>query len=85
MNLHDPFTLALIALVGLSLMGLPIGLTMIMASIIYLGLSGQDMSIAAEQLLNGLNGSYVLLAVPLFESVEKLQNIGWLASLIRLP
>ncbi|CAH0202169.1 TRAP transporter large permease [Roseomonas sp. CECT 9278] len=76
MNLHDPFTLALGALVGLSLMGLPIGLTMIMASIIYLGLSGQDMSTAAEQVLNGLNGSYVLLAVPLFIFSAGLMNAG---------
>ncbi|WP_431281742.1 TRAP transporter large permease [Humitalea sp. 24SJ18S-53] len=76
MNLHDPFTLAMIALVALSLMGLPIGLTMIMASIIYLGLSGQDMSTAAEQVLNGLNGSYVLLAVPLFIFSAGLMNAG---------
>jgi len=72
----SPFALSLIALVGLSLMGLPIGLTMIMASIIYLGLSGQDMSIAAEQVLNGLNGSYVLLAVPLFIFSAGLMNAG---------
>lgn len=76
MNLLDPFTLAMIALVALSLMGLPIGLTMMMASIIYLGLSGQDMSIAAEQVLNGLNGSYVLLAVPLFIFSAGLMNAG---------
>jgi len=31
------------------------------------------------------DGLVFLLAVPLFESVEKLQNIGWLASLIHLP
>jgi tripartite ATP-independent transporter DctM subunit len=71
-----PFTLALIALLVLSLMGLPIGLTMIVASIIYLGTSGQDMSIAAEQVLNGLNGSYVLLAVPLFIFSAGLMNAG---------
>jgi C4-dicarboxylate transporter DctM subunit len=72
----DPFTLSLISLLVLSLMGLPIGLTMIMASIIYLGLSGQDMSTAAEQVLNGLNGSYVLLAVPLFIFSAGLMNAG---------
>lgn len=76
MNLHDPFTLALVALLGLSVMGLPIGLAMIMASIVYLGLSGQDMSIAAEQVLNGLNGSYVLLAVPLFIFSAGMMNAG---------
>lgn len=72
----SPFTLSMIALLSLSLMGLPIGLAMITASIVYLGLSGQDMSIAAEQVLNGLNGSYVLLAVPLFIFSAGLMNAG---------
>lgn len=76
MSLYDPFTLALIALLGLSMLGLPIGLAMICASIVYLGLSGQDMSIAAEQVLNGLNGSYILLAVPLFIFSAGLMNAG---------
>lgn len=66
----------MVALLSLSLMGLPIGLAMITASIVYLGLSGQDMSIAAEQVLNGLNGSYVLLAVPLFIFSAGLMNAG---------
>ncbi|MBU8538391.1 TRAP transporter large permease [Falsiroseomonas tokyonensis] len=71
-----PFTLSILALLGLSLMGLPLGLTMIVAAIIYLGAAGQDMSIAAEQVLNGLNGSYVLLAVPLFIFSAGLMNAG---------
>jgi tripartite ATP-independent transporter DctM subunit len=75
-NFADPFTVALIALIGLSVLGLPIGLAMICASVVYLGLSGQDMSIAAEQVLNGLNGSYVLLAVPLFIFSAGLMNAG---------
>jgi tripartite ATP-independent transporter DctM subunit len=49
---------------------------MICATIVYLGLSGQDLSIAAEQVLNGLNGSYVLLAVPLFIFSAGLMNAG---------
>lgn len=71
-----PFAVMLVALIGLSLMGLPIGLAMITATILYLGLSGQDMSIAAEQVLNGLNGSYILLAVPLFIFSAGLMNAG---------
>jgi len=74
----SPFALALAAIIALSLMGLPIGLAMITGSILYLALSGQDMSIAAEQLLNGLNGSYVLLAVPLFIFSAGLMNAGTL-------
>ena len=76
MSLGDPFTLALVAIIGLSLMGLPIGLSMITGSVIYLAASGQDMSIAAEQVLNGLNGSYILLAVPLFIFSAGLMNAG---------
>jgi len=76
LSFHDPFTLTMVVLLGLSLLGLPIGLAMITASIVYLGLSGQDMSIAAEQVLNGLNGSYVLLAVPLFIFSAGLMNAG---------
>ncbi len=72
----DPLTIALVALIGLSVLGLPIGLAMITASIVYLGASGQDMSIAAEQVLNGLNGSYILLAVPLFIFSAGLMNAG---------
>ncbi|BDG74002.1 TRAP transporter large permease [Roseomonas fluvialis] len=76
MNAVDPFTLALLAIIGLSLLGLPIGLAMITGSILYLAASGQDMSIAAEQVLNGLNGSYILLAVPLFIFSAGLMNAG---------
>lgn len=70
------FAICIITLIGLSVLGLPIGLAMITASILYLAASGQDMSLAAEQLLNGLNGSYVLLAVPLFIFSAALMNAG---------
>ncbi|MFN9091858.1 MAG: TRAP transporter large permease subunit, partial [Alphaproteobacteria bacterium] len=70
------FAICVISLIGLSLLGLPIGLAMITASILYLAASGQDLSLAAEQLLNGLNGSYVLLAVPLFIFSAALMNAG---------
>ncbi len=72
----SPLMLMLVTLLGLSCLGLPIGVAMISASIVYLGASGQDMSIAAEQVLNGLNGSYVLLAVPLFIFSAGLMNAG---------
>jgi C4-dicarboxylate transporter DctM subunit len=71
-----PFAIALTSVVGLSLLGLPIGLAMITGSVLYLAASGQDMSTAAEQVLNGLNGSYILLAVPLFIFSAGLMNAG---------
>ena len=72
----SPFAAALFAIIGLALLGLPIGVSMITGSILYLAVSGQDMSIAAEQVLNGLNGSYILLAVPLFIFSAGLMNAG---------
>ena len=58
--------LCIIAILGLGLLGLPIGHSMIAGSILYLLLAGLDLGTAAEQILNGLYNSYVLLAVPLF-------------------
>ena len=55
---------------------MPIGHAMIAASILYLLLTGLDLGTAAEQILNGLFNSYVLLAIPLFILAADLMNIG---------
>ncbi len=70
------FTLCIIVLVVLAILGLPIGLSMIGASIFYLFVAGLDLGTAAEQILNGLFNSYVLLAVPLFILAAELMNSG---------
>ena len=72
----SPFTLCIIVLVALATLGLPIGLSMIAASIFYLLFAGLDPGTAAEQILNGLYNSYVLLAVPLFILAADLMNTG---------
>jgi C4-dicarboxylate transporter DctM subunit len=74
--MSTPFSLAVLAIVALSLLGLPIGHAMIAGSILYLLVAGQDLSIAAEQLLNGMYTNYVILAVPLFILAAELMNIG---------
>ncbi len=76
MSLADPFTLCLVAIVALSFLGLPIGHAMIGGSILYLWLAGLDMGTAAEQLLNGMYSSYILLAVPLFIFAAEIMNSG---------
>ncbi|WP_346893218.1 TRAP transporter large permease [uncultured Roseibium sp.] len=76
MTLADPFTVAILSILGLSILGLPIGHAMIVSSTIYLFLAGLDMGTAAEQVLNGLHTSYVLLAVPLFILAAELMNNG---------
>ena len=75
----SPFTWCVLAILGLSLFGLPIGLSMLGASIFYLVLSGQDVGLAAEQILNGLTNSYTLLAIPLFILASELMNLGSLS------
>src|SRR6478609_6622165 len=70
------FTLCIIVLVVLAVMGLPIGLSMIAASVFYFLVAGLDLGTAAEQILNGLFNSYVLLAVPLFILAADLMNTG---------
>ena len=76
MNPTSPFSFALMAIVALSLLGLPVGHAMIGGSILYLFLAGLDMGTAAEQLLNGMYGSFLLLAVPLFILAAEFMNTG---------
>jgi C4-dicarboxylate transporter, DctM subunit len=75
-NLTSPFSIALIAIVVLSVLGMPIGLSMIGASVLYLYLKGADMGTAAEQLLNGTYGSFLLLAIPLFILAATFMSTG---------
>jgi C4-dicarboxylate transporter DctM subunit len=72
----SPFTVCVLAIVTLSLLGLPIGHSMIAGSILYLYLAGLDMGTAAEQLLNGMYTSYLLLAIPLFILAAEFMNSG---------
>jgi C4-dicarboxylate transporter, DctM subunit len=72
----NPFAVCIISISILAALGLPIGHAMIVSSILYLLLAGLDLGTAAEQLLNGLFNSYVLLAVPLFILAADLMNIG---------
>jgi tripartite ATP-independent transporter DctM subunit len=70
------FPVAVAGIVGLSLLGLPVGHAMIGGSVLYLLLAGLDMGTAAEQLLNGMYRSQVLLAIPLFILAAELMNTG---------
>ena len=70
------FWLMLAVFIGIALLRGPIGLAMIAGGIAYLGASGQDMGLAAEQILNGLFGSFVLIAVPMFIFAANVMNAG---------
>ncbi len=76
MNFTSPFSLALYAIVALSLLGVPVGHAMIGGSVLYLYLKGMDMGTAAEQLLNGTYSSFLLLAIPLFILAATIMSSG---------
>jgi tripartite ATP-independent transporter DctM subunit len=79
MILSTAFTLALGLIIALSVFGLPMGLSMICASVLYLLMRGQDMGIVAEQFLNGMYSNYIMLAVPLFILAAEIMNSGTLS------
>ncbi|MBA4095622.1 MAG: permease [Rhodospirillum sp.] len=76
MSIASPFSIAIIVITALALLGLPIGHAMIAGSVLYLLLAGQDLGTVAEQLLNGMYTNYIILSVPLFILAAELMNVG---------
>ena len=72
----SPFAACIFVILSLGFLGLPIGYSMIAGSILYLLLANLDLGTSAEQILNGLYNSYVLLAVPLFLFSAELMNVS---------
>jgi tripartite ATP-independent transporter DctM subunit len=56
--------------------GTPIGYSIILAALVYLGLGGMDLALAGEKIMQGLYRSFVLLAVPLFIVAANIMNAG---------
>lgn len=76
MNLTSPFSISISTIVVFSMLGLPIGHAMIAGSVLYLYAAGLDMGTAAEQLLNGMYTSFLLLAIPLFILAAEFMSAG---------
>jgi TRAP-type transport system large permease protein len=70
------FQLCLLTLFLLAGIGAPIAHAMIVAATVYLFMAGQDLSLAAEQIIQGVYDSYVILAVPLFIVAANIMNEG---------
>jgi tripartite ATP-independent transporter DctM subunit len=70
------FLICLLVLFALAAIGTPIALSMIVAAIVYLAMRGQDLGLAAEQIIQGLYDSFILLAVPLFIVAANIMNAG---------
>lgn len=74
--MSSAFLLCLAVLFGVAAIGAPIALAMISAAVVYLLMAGQDLALAAEQILQGLYNSFILLAVPLFIVAANIMNAG---------
>ena len=68
--------LFLVSLFGLAVIGTPIGYTILIASLVYLGIAGMDLALAGEKILQGLFNSFILLSVPLFIVAANIMNAG---------
>jgi tripartite ATP-independent transporter DctM subunit len=71
-----PLLLMLAVFFSTAALRAPIGFAMLAAGIAYLISSGQDLGLIADQILNGLLDSYVLIAVPLFIFAANVMNAG---------
>ena len=70
------FQFCLFSLLLLAGIGAPIAHSMIVAAVVYLAVAGQDLGLAAEQIIQGIYDSFVILAVPLFIVAANIMNEG---------
>ncbi len=68
--------LGMIALFGTAAIGVPVAYAIIVGVVIYLGVSGQDLAIAGETMVQRLFDGFLLLAVPLFIVSANIMNAG---------
>ncbi|WP_394212066.1 TRAP transporter large permease [Enterovibrio calviensis] len=69
-------TLCLVTVLLLAAFGTPVSFSMIIGAIVYLLVSGQDLALAGEQIIQGFYNSFILLAVPLFIAAANIMNAG---------
>jgi len=58
------------------LLRVPLAISMLSAGMAYLFASGQDVGLAADQVMNSMYGSYVMLAIPMFILAANVMNAG---------
>ncbi len=61
-------------LFGLAAIGTPIGYSIIIASLVYLGVAGLDMALAGEKISQGFYKASLLVAIPLFIISANIMN-----------
>lgn len=66
----------LLTLFLLAGIGTPIGYSILLSSVVYLGVASLDVALAGEKILQGFYKSTILLAVPLFIVAANIMNAG---------
>lgn len=74
----------LMVMIVLATIGASIPLSMIISAIVYLAVKGQDMGLAAEQIIQGLYDSFVILAIPLFIVAANFMNAGTISDRLNI-
>ncbi|NIZ07979.1 TRAP transporter large permease [Pseudooceanicola sp. HF7] len=72
-------TTLVLAFALLALARVPIAVSMLVSGFAYLAVTGQDLGIVTDQVMNSLYGSYVLLAVPMFILAANIMTAGSIA------
>lgn len=70
------FLVCLGVVLFIAALGAPVAYGMIVGGIVYVAMSGRDLALPAEQIIQGLYDSFVLLAVPLFIVAANIMNAG---------
>lgn len=70
------FVVCLGVVLLIAALGAPVAYGMIVGAIVYVAMSGRDLALPAEQIIQGLYDSFVLLAVPLFIVAANIMNAG---------
>lgn len=70
------FVLAIGTIFFIAGIGMPVAYSIIVGSLVYMLVAGQDIGLAGKVLMDGLYNSFILLAVPLFIVAANIMNAG---------
>lgn len=74
--MHFAFLMMVIVLIGLTVLGYPVGIAMITSAFLYVILAHVGIGFVTQQILTGLYANFLGLAVPLFIFSAKVMNSG---------
>jgi C4-dicarboxylate transporter, DctM subunit len=74
--MSGPFLLLIVVFVALTLARVPIAFAMMLGALAYLVAAGRDVGLLADQVMNTLSNSQLLVAIPMFMLAANVMNAG---------